>query len=130
MYKGEIFSGFILVSIGGALGAGLRYVLLKYFSNFFPRKFLSTAIVNNTSLFLLGLVIPVAVKHISENYVYPFFLFFLIGLISSLSTFSSFIFEGLKIIESRKWDEFFIWLFISLVGGLFFLKLGYSLGTL
>ena len=101
----------MLVATGGALGAVLRYLLTNISNSIFASSIYGTISVNILGSFLIGYFIKSnAVNNLSENFV-KFFL--IIGLLGSFTTFSTFSYEVLDLINSKKYFTSFTYIFIS-----------------
>ena len=89
-----------MVSIGGALGASLRYLITNFINSIFISIIpLGTLLVNVLASFLVGFI-----SSIMKEYFYfdEFFIkyFFIIGFLGSFSTFSAFSLETMNMINS------------------------------
>ena len=114
----------MLVAIGGALGAALRYLLANIIKSFFISSIYGTISVNIIGSFLIGYLISSDIKNnLSENFI-NFFL--IIGLLGSFTTFSAFSYEVLDLINSKKYVTSLAYIFISI----FICILSAYLGTL
>jgi len=101
----------MLVATGGALGAVLRYLLTNISNSIFASSIYGTISVNILGSFLIGyLITSNAGNNLSENFV-KFFL--IIGLLGSFTTFSSFSYEVVELIVSKKYISSFTYTFIS-----------------
>jgi len=113
-----------LIATGGAIGASLRYfsnIALKYF---YPSFFLGTLFVNLVGSFLIGFLMSYLTNtNISENFIKYFLI---IGLLGSYTTFSTFSFEAMELINSRRFLISFIYICFSVSSCLFFVFLGYN----
>jgi len=106
----------LLVALGGAIGAGVRYgmvLAIKPHSADFP---LGTLCVNLVGCLLIGVLAgwlgPRAV--LSERA----FLFLGVGLLGGFTTFSSFGFETLTLISQQRLGAAAVYVLVSNVGGL------------
>ena len=102
----------ILVAAGGALGAVLRHLLTNIGKTLFVSSIYGTISVNIIGSFLIGYFITSDfTNHLSENFI-KFFL--IIGLLGSFTTFSTFSYEVLDLINSKKYFYSFSYIFISI----------------
>ena len=114
----------ILVGLGGALGASLRFGIgqifkIYFFHNYF---FISTFIVNIIGCFLIGYLISVTQnKNISQDFIKYFFI---IGILGSFTTFSTFSIEAIEMISENKTSLALIYIFSSLFLCLLFTFIG------
>ena len=113
---------YLLVGLGGSLGALGRYELgglFKVGSGDFP---LGTFIINLTGSFILGIFLTL----ISEKYIVPLAwrLFFATGFVGAYTTFSSLTNEVITLFRQGYWPVGLLYSLASLVGGLFFVWLG------
>ena len=92
----------ILVGLGGALGASLRFGIGQFFKNYFFHNyfFISTFIVNIIGCFLIGYLISVTQnKNLSQDFIKYFFI---IGILGSFTTFSTFSLEAIEMMIENK----------------------------
>ena len=111
----------IAVALGGAIGAVLRYIVVKFFINFsliiIPLGVLSCNVVGS---FLLGILITWSLKDptISDNLK----IFLQAGVLGAFTTFSAFALEVFYITEKGQYLIAVIYVFISVllsIGGFF-----------
>ena len=117
----------ILIGIGGAIGAVLRYsvslLLLTNETAAFP---FATVAVNLAGCFLLGLLSSGLELKISAN---PDYLSaFKTGLIGSFTTFSTFSVEVIQLLLHHFYLSAILYIFISAIFGLIFVALGMKIG--
>ena len=114
----------LLVATGGALGAILRYFLTNISKSLFVSSIYGTISVNILGSFLIGYFITSKIgNNLSENFI-KFFL--IIGLLGSFTTFSTFSYEVIDLINSKKYFTSFAYIFMSI----FICILSAYLGTL
>lgn len=121
---------FLLVALGGSIGATLRFSFYLIFKNFvFPNYiFLSTLTVNVIGSFFIGYVIYLME---SKNITYDFIKYFLIiGILGSFTTFSTFSLEGVEMLVDKKFIHAFIYMFLSLSLCLLFTYIGLNLNKI
>jgi len=114
----------ILVGLGGALGASLRFGIGQFIKTYFFHNyfFISTFIVNIIGCFLIGYLISVTQnKNISEDFIKYFFI---IGILGSFTTFSTFSLEVIEMINENKTSLALIYIFSSLILCLLFTFIG------
>ncbi len=111
-----------LVATGGATGAVLRYILTNLSKNIFSSSIYGTFSVNILGSFFIGYLITSNYdKNISEDFI-KFFL--IIGLLGSFTTFSTFSFEVVDLITSKKIFFSFIYILLSIFSCILFAYLG------
>ncbi len=118
---------FIFVSLGAAIGSYLRFKILEYLEFIFYRKYLSVAVINLSSTFLLGVTLSFLSDLRNSNISQSLLLFLCVGLLGSFSTFSTFIIDLFLHVIERKWKDFFYLLFINLFGAISLAYLGFYL---
>ena len=112
----------ILVAAGGALGAVLRHLLTNIGKTLFVSSIYGTISVNIIGSFLIGYFITSDFgNNLSENFI-KFFL--IIGLLGSFTTFSTFSYEVLDLINSKKYITSLTYIFISIFICIIFAYLG------
>ena len=100
------------MATGGAVGAVLRFILTNLCKNLFTSSIYGTFSVNILGSFLIGyLITSDYVKNLSQDFV-KFFL--IIGLLGSFTTFSTFSYEVINLINSKKMLISFLYIFISI----------------
>jgi CrcB protein len=119
---------YFFVGIGGIVGSLLRYLLSYLALNIWGEGFpIGTLMINISGAFLLGwfsnaIVIP---KKIHPNLIAALST----GVIGSYTTYSTFCMETVQLIESENYLKGFIYVGFSLLGGLFFVRLGKKLAV-
>ena len=117
----------ILIGIGGAIGAALRYsvslLLLTNETAAFP---FATVAVNLAGCFLLGMLSSGLELKLTAN---PEYLTaFKTGLIGSFTTFSTFSVEVIQLLQHHFYFSAILYIFISAIFGLIFVALGMKIG--
>jgi CrcB protein len=118
---------YFFVGLGGIAGSLLRYFLaflaIEFWRGDFPA---GTLMINLTGSFFLGWITS---KFTVPKKLPPQLLTALTtGVIGSYTTFSSFCFDTVELIQSNDFLLAFLYIFISLLGGLFFVKIGITVG--
>ena len=114
----------ILIFIGGGLGSTIRFLISKInYSNLnFP---LGTLFVNLLGSFLIGLIIGYGLKNNNSNN--SEFIFLATGFCGGFTTFSAFSAESLEMLNSGSYNYFFIYSSLTIVVGILFAFIGFSL---
>lgn len=86
---------FLLVFVGGGLGAVCRYLVTTFFAGKFGTFPAGTFAANILGSFVMGLVLGILISRSSEN----FRLFAAVGFLGGFTTFSSFSAETLTLIQ-------------------------------
>ncbi|MBA4535972.1 fluoride efflux transporter CrcB [Bacillus aquiflavi] len=116
---------YLFVGIGGAIGSIMRYFLSIAFQPIFP---IGTFAVNIIGSFCLGLF---HAFFIMQNRINLYLAKGIsVGLIGSFTTFSAFSNEMAMLINDEKFALAFIYIFVSLFGGLLLAWTGFRLGRL
>ncbi|MCH8568068.1 MAG: CrcB family protein [Balneolales bacterium] len=117
-----------LVAAGGALGAVLRYLVFVFCANRNFSGFIPTILVNLTGCFLAGLFTGWLLNSAEpEGWTA---LLVLTGFLSAFTTFSTFVADGILMINNRQYVRLFAIIFISVGGGLGAAHLGFLLISL
>lgn len=114
---------YFLVGLGGVVGSLLRYLLSVFAEVVWGKEFpIGTLLINLSGSFLLGFM----TNHVvSSNKIHPYlFTALTTGVIGSYTTFSTFCFETVHLLETGKYIFGFLYLIVSLCGGLFLAKTG------
>lgn len=117
----------VLVILGGSVGVSLRHLanlwLPQRLGTHFPWATLTVNLAGCLMIGLLGAVLPHWAPHRPElRYL------IVVGFLGGLTTFSSFTMECFLMLESGRFQTFTLYLASSLLGGLGFVWLGYSIG--
>jgi fluoride exporter len=128
MYGGEM-NKFMLVAIGGCLGALSRYgislLAVKLFSDKFP---LGTLTVNLTGCFLIGLMFSLGSE---RNIVNPLFrMFFVTGFLGALTTFSTYGIESINFARNGLFNTSIINIAANNIGGFLLILIGLWIGRI
>jgi CrcB protein len=119
-------TAFLLVCVGGALGAGARYLVATAVARAFGTGFpAGTAIVNLSGSFILGAVAAAALRGGMGE---PARLFLGPGLMGGYTTYSSFNWETLALLEGRRLPAAAANLGITVAGCLAAAALGAAVG--
>ena len=119
----------IFVVMGAAPGALCRMKISnKFFSNS-KSNLPAILLVNTIGLFLLGYFIGINNKITSISETHPLYLLVCVGFLGSFSTFSSLILEFYYYFVRRQWKNFFLGVFSSILLGICFASIGYSIGN-
>lgn len=118
---------YLFVGIGGIVGSLLRYILSFLAVQIWGRGFpIGTLLINLTGSFLLGWL---TTKYILPKKLHPYLLTALsTGVIGSYTTFSTFCLDSVQLLKSDRYFLGFIYIFMSFIGGLLFVRLGLSVG--
>ncbi|HMV27410.1 MAG TPA: fluoride efflux transporter CrcB [bacterium] len=120
---------FILIGLGGALGAmaryGLQYVIQQRSGLLFP---LGTLIVNLIGCFFIGFIMEIA--EIRSAFNPQIRLFITVGLLGGFTTFSAFGYESILMMRTMEFYFSIFYIVGSIVGGLALVILGQTLARL
>lgn len=112
----------LLVGIGGVLGSLLRYTIDGFISKRVKGAFpLDTFIINLTGAFLVGFLSGLVLNLYLNKLL-------VIGFLGAYTTFSTFMAEGINLIDKNKKFNSYAYVVISTVLGLVLCYLGYTLG--
>ncbi|MGR6116056.1 fluoride efflux transporter CrcB [Aeribacillus composti] len=115
---------FIVVGIGGFLGANARLIVTNWIKKKSNMKFpVATFIINVSGSFLLGLLIGM---NISETYL----LLFGTGCLGAFTTFSTFQLENKQLLTEKQKTVSICYFLSSYAFGLLFAFLGFQLGAI
>jgi fluoride exporter len=123
-------SNFLLVAVGGSIGASSRYFFYLISKNFFSSSnlFINTLIINIIGSFLIGyLIVFLENKSFSQDFLKYFFI---IGILGSFTTFSTFSLEAVDLLVDKRFLIAFFYIFLSLSLCLLFTFLGLNFNKL
>lgn len=91
---------YLIIGMGGFLGANARYLVAGWFAERFGPSFpYGTLVINVSGSFILGFFLGLITDRFS---VHPHWrLFFAIGFLSAYTTFSTFSFENIALLQNR-----------------------------
>ena len=113
---------FLWVGLGGAAGSIARYAIgLSVDQSHFPWATLG---INLSGAFILGLFLTLALGHLSVAVMTPI----AVGVLGGFTTFSAFAWEGFTMGRSGRAPVAFVYIAVSVIGGLLAASGGYSLG--
>jgi len=119
---------YLLVGIGGAIGALARYAIslaaLQYLGAYWPW---GTLIANLAGCFLLGLLMPIIAR--SGDDLESVRLLAAVGILGSLTTFSTLTFEVVQLVQNKHHAAAGAYLLTTLCGGIALTIAGWSLMT-
>lgn len=118
-----MISGMMLIALGGAAGALVRYKTGLYFKprqKVFP---LGTFMINISGAFLLGFL---NARNVSGDLRY----LLMIGFLGAYTTFSTYMYETLHLLQIRKWGTAASYLVLSVVTGVLLFMAGWGIGRL
>ena len=121
---------FLLVAIGGSIGASLRYTFYLIFKNYLLPNylFINTMIVNVIGSFFIGYIIMlIGSKNIPQDFIKYFFI---IGVLGSFTTFSTFSLESIDLLINKKFPQAFLYIFLSFSLCLSFTFIGLNLNKI
>ena len=118
---------YMYVGLGGMAGSLLRYCLSMLAIQLWGREFpVGILLINVTGSFLLGWMTS---KYILPKKGHPYLLTALsTGVIGSYTTFSTFCLDTVQLLKTNHYLIAFLYIVISLIGGLLFVRLGLFLG--
>jgi len=123
-------SNFLLVAVGGSIGASIRYFFYLISKNFFSvnNLFINTLIINIIGSFIIGyLIVLVENKSFSQDFIKYFFI---IGILGSFTTFSAFSLETVDLLVNKRFLIAFFYVFLSLSLCILFTFLGLNFNKL
>lgn len=118
-----MFINILLVSLGGAIGAALRFTITPQIDKLFISNFpYGIFIVNIIGCFFIGLIASLFENKLmlSENLK----IFLIVGFLGSLTTFSTFALDNFNFINQKNLYLLFLNLFLTNFLGLFMVLLG------
>lgn len=128
-HLGGPLTPFLMIGLGGFLGANCRYLVGGWAADRFGAAFpYGTLLINVTGSFIIGLFLTL----ITDRFVvHPSVrLFFVIGFLGAYTTFSTFTFESVALLQSRAYLLAATNLFGSLFLGVLAVMLGVIVGRL
>jgi CrcB protein len=120
---------YIIIGIGGILGANARYVVANWASQRLGADFpYGTLIINVSGSFLLGFFMAFA---LDRAFLHPNYrLFVATGFCGAYTTFSTFTYESLRLLQDGSFVLGFANMIGSLLVGMFAVFLGFVIGKM
>ena len=119
----------ILVSLGAIAGAICRINLINLFALNHVSNIKSIFTINTIANFLLGVFIGLQNNYSSIEDSKSLYLLLCIGFLGCFSTFSALVNELYVFFKNYQWAEFISYIMCSIVFGLLFALLGYSVSN-
>ncbi|HRE51959.1 MAG TPA: fluoride efflux transporter CrcB [Flavitalea sp.] len=108
----------LIIWFGGGIGSVFRYLVQAGVTRLFPVAFpAGTFLVNITGCFVIGLLYGLIDKYAA--FTWEWRLFLITGLCGGYTTFSSFSYEGVSLVKQGNYTYFFLYMLLSVIGGLF-----------
>ena len=115
---------YLLVGVGGFLGANARFIFARWVGNLANVRFpLGTFLINISGSFLLGIIATLVTQRVVANGD-QVRLALGVGFLGAFTTFSTFEFESHALIEEGSWMIAVANMFLSLFLGLLAVRLG------
>ncbi|HEY6417692.1 MAG TPA: fluoride efflux transporter CrcB [Candidatus Binataceae bacterium] len=120
--------GVLFVALGGAIGSAARYLVGGWIASRFGSAFpYGTFVINVTGSFIIGFFLAFAQERVSLS---PFWrMFFAIGVVGGYTTFSTFEYEGIRLLQDREMLLGAVYILGSVVTGGIAAFAGIVLGT-
>ena len=120
---------YVLIAVGGAIGALARFAVGSYVGNRMGARFpYGTMLINLSGSFLIGMVMTIIAERASVNrnlvYLVP------IGFIGAYTTFSTFEFETLRLVQDGQMFAAFTNIGLSVLVGFAMVWLGVVAGRM
>jgi CrcB protein len=106
----------LLVALGGGIGSATRYLVGGWFASRFGTTFpYGTLVINVSGSFIIGFFLAFAEQRASLS---PYWrLFFAVGVVGGYTTFSTFEYEGIRLLQDSELLLGSIYLIGSVVAG-------------
>ncbi|MGR6873928.1 fluoride efflux transporter CrcB [Pseudomonas sp. HK3] len=120
---------YLVIALGGALGAMSRAFLSSYFTKILGTSFpFATLAVNFLGSFLMGVCAVIILDHFKMTGYWRELI--MVGFLGALTTFSTFSLEGLNLLHSGQWAAAMTYFVASVVGCVFACFVGFYLAKL
>lgn len=114
---------YLLIAVGGAFGAILRYLVGRFAAEHFGSRFpIGTFSINISACFLIGFILEYLTRHTNVNPAWRYA--FAIGFLGAYSTFSSFEWEAWSELTTGAYWMGLLYVGASLIVGLLAVGLG------
>ena len=115
----------LIVSVGGALGAAIRFIISKVFISS-TAVFTYVAFVNILGCLVAGLIAGYMDRHAHTD---SMRLFLITGVLGGFTTFSAFSLDILNLLNKGKSSEAVIYISISVIGAILAAVIGYYVSS-
>ncbi|MEQ8190977.1 MAG: fluoride efflux transporter CrcB [Candidatus Eremiobacterota bacterium] len=115
---------YMLVFIGGGLGASMRYLMSMIFADHLKYPY-GTFIINVIGSFLLGFILMSSLSKTGTGLKLNTFL--TIGFTGGFTTFSTFTYEAINLINQGLILQSIFYIFLSIICGMFGIYMGISM---
>ncbi|SOC05194.1 protein CrcB [Ureibacillus xyleni] len=109
----------LLVALGGGLGAALRYTVQVLITKVSMPSYWSTILVNLIGSFFIGFI---ASWEVNNQLVFSLLT---IGLLGGFTTFSTFSYDVVKLVDQKQIWKSFVYVIVNILGGLLFFWIGW-----
>jgi len=114
---------YLIIGVGGFVGAIARYVLALWIGQRWGRSFpLGTFVINISGSFLIGLLMTLMAERFTENTQWRLLL--VVGFLGAYTTFSTFEYETGALVNDGEWLYAGLNVILSVGAGFVALKLG------
>ncbi len=115
----------LIVGLGGFFGSIARYAVQLASANFLNSStFWATMVVNLLGCLLIGILAGGMLKLSNNQH-----LLLITGLCGGFTTFSTFAFDGLKLLKTGLYGQFAIYFLVSTIGGLILCAAGLMISS-
>ena len=115
------FVDFLIVGLGGALGAMSRFGV-RHLGVFDNDPYYYTVAINLSGCFIIGILGALFLYfNIGVRWNY----FIIVGFLGGYTTYSAFALDAIELLNNQQWKEYFIYMGIIIIGGLGLCAIGF-----
>lgn len=120
---------YLVIALGGALGAVSRAFLSGYFTKLLGTSFpFATLAINFMGSFLMGVCAVIILDYLKMTGYWRELI--MVGFLGALTTFSTFSLEGLNLLHAGQWLAAAIYFLVSVIGCVFACFIGWYMAKL